>query len=182
MISFALININYYSCYLFYILLVMTTLLKENLQKAVSVVNRFISLRPTLPVLGNIYIKGVKGKLILRVTNLETSIEISTPSKTEEEWEITVPGKLLLEFLNTVRGKEATIELEKESFVISTEETKGTLATISATEFPKPPFSEHPKETVKFKAKDIYQIATKVAFAASQDEGKPILNSMYLTK
>ncbi len=160
----------------------MTTLLKDTFQKGVSIVNRFVSLRPSIPVLGNIFFSAEKGKVILRVTNLETSIEIVLSAKTDKEFETTIPAKLLTEFLNTVRGKEVTIEAEKENIILSTTDTKGTIATISATEFPKPPFLETKKDLAKFETNSIFQNATKVAFAASQDEGKPVLNSIYLKK
>ena len=124
----------------------MTRLLKAHLQKGVAIVNRFVSLRPTLPVLGNIFFRSEKGKIILRVTNLETSVEVRIPAKTGGEWETTIPARLFTEFVNTVKGNEIKIEFDKENAVLSTEETKVTIATISAAEFPKPPFSERPKE------------------------------------
>lgn len=160
----------------------MTSLLKENLQKGVSLVNRFVSLKPTIPVLANIYLSGEKAKLTLRVTNLETSIQVELPAKTEASWETTAPAKLLSEFLNAVGGNETVLALEKENITIKTQDSQGTLATIAASEFPKPPFVETRQEATSFKASEIYQIVSKIAFAASQDEGKPVLNSIYLTK
>lgn len=160
----------------------MPTVVKTNLQRGVSIVNRFIPLRPTIPVLGNVYFGVEKGEIILRVTNLETSIEVKIPAKTDTAWETTIPAKLLTEFLSTVGGTELEIETEKESVVLNTDQTKVTIATISATEFPKPPFSERGKEESKFKTSETYQTAAKIAFAASLDEGKPVLNSIYLKK
>lgn len=159
----------------------MTTLLKETLQKGVSIVNRFVSLKPSIPVLANIYLSGEKAKLVLRVTNLETSIHVEIPAKTQTNWETTAPAKLLAEFLTAVGGSEAELGLDKENITIKTQDSQGTLATIAASEFPRPPFVESRQGATEFKAADIYQIVTKIAFAASQDEGKPVLNSIFLT-
>jgi DNA polymerase-3 subunit beta len=98
--------------------------------------------------------------------------------------ETTVPAKLLGEVLNTIPGENVSIKTDKENIIIETQDTIGTLATISAAEFPKPPFDterEEKNETTEFKTKEILQAVGRVAFAASIDEGKPVLNTVNLT-
>ncbi len=157
-------------------------LIKEDLQKIVNITNRFVPLRPSLPVLGNIYVAAQKGRLVLQATNLESSIRLSTAAKSAEEWATTVPAKFFVEVLNSLKGREVELNLEKENLLINTQETEGSLATISASEFPKPPFVETVQSEAEVSVKETYTAIGRVAFAASQDEGKPVLTSIFITK
>ncbi len=155
------------------------SLLHEDLVKSVGIASRFIPLRPSIPVLANILLKAQRGKLTVSATNLETAITIEVPAKTNGEWEITTPAKILSEFLTTTTGKEVVLEVEKESLKIGTENASGKISGITASEFPKLP-SEEKREHLEFDQKELQEAVNNVAFAASVDEGKPILTGILL--
>ncbi len=155
------------------------SIIHEDLIKSVGIASRFIPMRPSIPVLANVLLKSGKGSLSISATNLETSISVQVPAKTYGDWETTVPAKILSEFLNTTTGKEVSLEVEKESLKISTENASGKISGITASEFPKLP-NEVQGSNLEFDQKELQEAVNNVAFAASVDEGKPVLTGILL--
>lgn len=152
-----------------------TKVSSEKLKQAVNIANRFISLRPTLPVLGNLKLESTKTKLTISATNLENSLILQI-SASGNDWETTVPAKLLLEFINLVSDPEAVISFEKDRLEVSCGVTNGSFNTISAAEFPVIP--EADSEKVSLSQKELFTAVSSINFAASVDEGKPVLNGI----
>lgn len=154
-----------------------TKVSSEKLRQAVNICNRYISLRPSLPVLANIKIVSDKSRLRLSSTNLENSIVVDVAAS-GEVWETTIPAKLLVEFLNLAKAEQATLSENKETVEVSCGEAQGKFNTIAASEFPNIP--EEKNKAFEIEQKDLYQAVSKVVFAASTDEGKPVLNGVLL--
>lgn len=150
--------------------------LKENLTKVIPFIGRNISSRPQLPILSNILFKTEKGKLKLSVTNLELGLQFFIPAKIEEEGETTVPGKILTEFISSVSADKLEFSLEGNNILVRTNKTKASFATIPATDFPPFPETETVKNTLPYKK--IKDAVTRTAFAASNDEGRPVLTGI----
>lgn len=149
----------------------------ERFRQAVNICNRFIGLKPTLPILANIKIESERAKLKLTATNLENSIVIQIPAS-GEVWETTIPAKLLVEFLNLIRSEDTKISLEKEKVTIVCGEVEGSFNTIAASEFPHIP--QDPVKGTTINQSDLFGAVKNIAFAASSDEGKPVLNGILI--
>lgn len=154
------------------------TLPKENLLKGVSIANRFIPLRPSLPVVGNILFLADKGELVLKATNLEASLQIHLPARSTTSWEITAPAKIVNEFIGAATAKEVNLDVEKENLVLNTDQAKGELAGINASEFP--PLPEEKNVGSEFEQEVLAEAVSAISFAASTDEGKPMLTGILL--
>lgn len=154
-----------------------TKLSAEKFKQAVNIANRFISLRPSLPVLANIKVESSKTKLKLSATNLENSIVIEITAS-GESWETTIPAKLLLEFINLIKGTEVKLVFDKDKLEIISGEAQGSFNTIASSEFPTIPAEG--KSEVSLSQTDLYAAVQNIAFAASVDEGKPVLNGILL--
>src|SRR4030067_946013 len=85
--------------------------LQENLAKGLSTVARAVATRSTLPVLGNILLETDQSRLKLAATNLEIGINCWIGAKVEEEGAITVPARLLTEFVNSLPPERIDMEL-----------------------------------------------------------------------
>ena len=83
---------------------------QENLSKGLSIVGRAVSSRSTLPVLGNILLEAKDNQLRLAATNLEIGVNCWIGARIEDEGAITVPARLLTEFVNSLPPD--TIEME----------------------------------------------------------------------
>lgn len=150
--------------------------LKENLSKALNIIGRNISPKPQLPILSNILLQASKGQLKLTTTNLDLGIIITVPAKIEKDGEITVPGKLLTEFISMLSADKVEFILEGTTLTAKTKENIASFSTIAAAEFPSSPSFLQPKNTFSFKK--IKDAVTRTVFAASIDEGRPVLTGV----
>lgn len=155
------------------------TILQSNFAKALNQVSKVVGTRTTLPVLSNILIKAEKGKIKFSATDLEVGITTQTVGKVEEEGDITLPAKLLIDFVLNNRD---------ESVLISTKETIATLKSshfeakihgISSEEFPTVP--KPPKEGFAELSSEVFADALrKVNLASANDDTRPVLTGIYL--
>ncbi len=157
------------------------TVSQENLNKGLSLVNKAVSQKPTLPVLSNILIEARKEGLYLSSTNLETSITAYIPAKVSEVGNTTVPAKIFSDFINALPPLPIEVTLKDETLEVEAEQFHASLATISASEFPEIPKPET-GEILTIDSSEFAQNLNKVVFAASADEGRPVLNGVLFSQ
>ena len=78
--------------------------LQENLSKGLAVVSRAVATRSTLPVTQNVLISTDQSRLKLSATNLEIAITTWIGASIEDEGAITLPARILTEFVNTLEA------------------------------------------------------------------------------
>jgi DNA polymerase-3 subunit beta len=98
------------------------TCTQENLARALSYLERVVGKQTTLPILSNFLIETEKGRLKISATNLEIGVIVSIGAKIEKEGKITVPAKILSNFIyNLPSGDILTLEEENQHLkVVST--------------------------------------------------------------
>jgi DNA polymerase-3 subunit beta len=112
------------------------TCLQENLAKGVSMVSKAISVKSPLPVLANILFVTENGQLRLSATDLETVISTTIGASIDEEGSITVPSRLLSEFLSNLSPGTLNVVLKKDTLHLSSSLAKSKFSGINASEFP----------------------------------------------
>jgi DNA polymerase-3 subunit beta len=75
---------------------------QENLRVALSSLERVVGKQSTLPILSNILLETERGQLRLSATNLEIGVITSIGAKIEAEGKITLPAKLLINFIQNL--------------------------------------------------------------------------------
>ena len=150
---------------------------QETLVKSLSTVARFVSPKPSLPVLGNILLSVEEGKLKLSATNLQMGINFWLPAKIQEEGEITVPAKILLEFVSSLPPQEISLALEDKILHLSCGSFEANINGIDPEEFPSLVKIEG-EPTLTLSASDFASSLTPVCFAASLEEGRPVLTGV----
>ncbi|MCA9344678.1 DNA polymerase III subunit beta [Candidatus Saccharibacteria bacterium] len=152
---------------------------QENLAKALNSVARVANTRGTLPILANVALKTVGTRLTIAATDLDIAITHYIGSKVSDEGSITVPAKLMQDFVNTLPSGVIELHLDDYKLNISTEQYKSVINGISAEEFPVMPDITGGKtwtiESAVFK-KGLQQ----VLIAAGNDEARPVLTGLYL--
>ena len=86
--------------------------LQENLNRALAVVGRAVANRATLPITQNVLLSVEQSMLKLSATNLEVAITTWAGGMIEEEGAITVPARLLTEFVGSLPNEQIHLELE----------------------------------------------------------------------
>lgn len=153
------------------------SVLQENLVKGLSIVSRLATSKTQLPVLANILLITEKGKLKLSATDLETGINFYLGAKIEKEGAITIPAKVLFEFISSLSADKVNLETKGDSLQILSGNSKAEINGIGAAEFPKiPGFSGKP--TLSFAVETFKEMVDQVAFAAATDEGRPVLTGV----
>lgn len=154
--------------------------LQENLRNSVSLTSHFTSPKAQLPILGNILLRASKSKLILSATNLETSVSTSIGAKIESEGEITVNGKTLNDVISNLSSGSIEIEVIQEQLKITSGNFKSNLLGSNSADFPTLPDAVL-KSSFKFDRENFVNSLSKVLFAVSNDETRPILTGVLFT-
>lgn len=150
--------------------------LKENLVKALTIVGKSIPIRPQLPILSNLLFKTENNRLKITSTDLELGIIYTLNAKIEKEGEITIPGKLLIEFVSTLTSDKIEFKLEEKNLLVKSGQTQATFTTINPSDFP--PFPTIPTIKKNLPFDKISNSIQRTAFAASTDESRPILTGV----
>ncbi|MEI7579921.1 MAG: DNA polymerase III subunit beta [bacterium] len=153
------------------------TLIQENLAKALTHINKAISNRPNIPVLANVLIETEKGRIKLSSTNLEIGINTWIGADVEIDGKLTVSARLLAEFINSLKSGKIEIEYSKQTLVVNSVDNKAEFYVIPADDFPKVPEAEG-KAILKMNAIEFANIIAKTAFAAGNDESRPVLTGI----
>ena len=152
---------------------------QENLNRALNSVARVANSRGTLPILANVLVKTVNNRLSLSATNLDIAITHYIGAKVNEEGSITVPARLMQDFVGSLPQGVINLELQENKLHVTTDQYNSTVNGIMADDFPAmPEISNSQKWSIDgplFK-KGLQQ----VVFAASNDDTRPVLTGVLL--
>ena len=152
---------------------------QQHLAHGLSIVSRAVSPRSTLPVLANVLIATDEGRLRLSATNLELGITCWIPAQIQEEGSITVPARTFVDLVSTFPPDLVQLSLDTRTQTLnvlsnsSAHEIKG----IDAQDFPPVPVPDL-TEGVDLDLTSFKEMIQQVAFAASIDEARPVLQGV----
>lgn len=153
------------------------TCLQEEFSKGLSVVGRAIASRTTLPITNNVLLATDQGRLKLVATNLEMALSYWLGAKVETEGAITVPWKLISEWVNTLDKYSVSIELIKKTLELRCGRYDARIAGVDAKDFPPIPIVGG--DTIEVKADSLRQALNQVCFAAAAaDTSRPVLTGV----
>lgn len=150
---------------------------QENLNRALGTVSRVANSRGTLPILANVLIKTNNNRLSLAATNLDIAIAHNIGAKVIEEGAITVPARLMQDFISSLPSGVIDLELTDSKLHISTEQYESTVNGIMADDFPVMPAITDGK-IWKVNGDLLKKGLQQVVFAASSDESRPVLTGV----
>jgi DNA polymerase-3 subunit beta len=155
---------------------------QETLARALATVGRAVATRSPLPVTSNVLLATEEGRLKLAATNLDIAITCWATAKVEEDGAITVPSRLLSEFVGSLPNDRIDLKLveRQRSLNLKCVQFEANIKGIDAEEFPPIPTvgSEAP---ISVPAADFHETIDMVAFAAAQDESRPVLAGVSMT-
>ncbi len=151
------------------------TCMQDNLNRGLSIVSRAVSARSTLPILSNILLSTDNGRLKLAATNLELGITTWIGAEVEQEGSITIPARLLTDFVNTLPNEKVHIELTGGQKVrVSAGHSSADIHGMDPEDFPViPTVTDEP--TVRIEPGLLKEMISQVAFAAASDDSRPVL-------
>ncbi len=154
--------------------------LQENLSKGLGIISRSVSSRSALPILSNVLIATDGDGLKLSANNLEIGINCWIGAKVEEEGAITIPARLLSEFVNSLPAERIDMVLDEDTQTLNIRcaHFEANLKGISAQEFPQVPGLDSVDEIIHIDPLVFKQAINQVTFAAAIEESRPVLTGI----
>ena len=155
------------------------TCLQENLSRGLATVGRAVASRATLPVTQNVLIQTDEGRLKLTATNLEIAISTWIGAQIEKEGAVTIPARMLADFVNSLPSDKVEIELvnEPKGIHIKCANFEATINGTDAGEFPPIP-SVSDGASVTIPADTLRGALERVVFSAATDDSRPALTGV----
>jgi len=153
--------------------------LQENLNRGLGTVGRAVATRPTLPITNNVLLATDQSRLKLVATNLEMAISCWIGAKVEEEGTITVPARLLTEFISSLPSEKVDISLSPRTKTLGLKcaRFEARISGVDAKDFPPIPKIEE-GITTKVEVEALHQGISQVVFAAATEESRPVLTGV----
>ena len=153
--------------------------LQENLNRGLGVVGRAVATRTTLPITNNVLLAAEEGRLKLVATNLEMAISCWIGAKIEEEGTITVPARLLTEFISSLPSDTIAINLSPHTKTLGLKcaRFEARISGVDAKDFPPIP-SVDEGITTSVEVEALRQGINQVVFAAATEESRPVLTGV----
>jgi DNA polymerase-3 subunit beta len=154
------------------------TITREKLHEGLGAVAASVPTKTTLPVLANILVEATKDGLGLSATDLDISVSTTIAASVDQEGATTLPARKLVEIVKELPNASIRVTSSGEQRVqIECGRSKFKLLGLVRDEFPAFP-------SVKFDggwkvaARELQKLIGHVAFAASTEESRPILNGV----
>ncbi|HEY1349063.1 MAG TPA: DNA polymerase III subunit beta [Ktedonobacteraceae bacterium] len=153
---------------------------QQDLNRGLSAVSHAVSGRSTLPILSNILLASDHGRLKLSATNLEIGINCWVDAEISEEGTTTVPAKLIADFVNSLPSGlvEITVPDGAHTMNVKGLRSSANIKGMDAAEFPQIPSNEGGEPPVLLDAVLLKEMIDGVAFAAADDDSRPVLTGV----
>jgi DNA polymerase-3 subunit beta len=153
--------------------------LQENLSHGLGVVQRAVATRTTLPITQHVLMTTDGGRLKLSATNLEIAISTWVGAEIQEEGAITVPARLLTDFVNSLNKQSISITTTSpgKGIEIKGDRVEATINGADAAEFPPIPSVGEGLAT-RIDAKALREAIHRVVLAAAVEDSRPVLTGV----
>lgn len=153
---------------------------QEDLSKGLAVVGRAVATRAVMPITNNVLIATEGSRLRLAATNLEIAISCWIPATIEKEGTVTIPARLVTDFVNSLPSGRIDMALSprSKSVELRCARHEAHISGLDPADFP-----AIPKITdgmnVKMKPGDLRLAINQVVFAAASEESRPVLTGVH---
>ena len=153
--------------------------IQENLSKGLGTVGRAVATKTTLPVTNNVLLATDQSRLRLSATNLEIAISCWVGAMVEEEGAITLPARLLNEFVNSLPNERIDLELDSKTMELKCARFQARISGVDAEDFP--PIPKIGDGTAyKVEPEALRQAINQVVFATATEDTRPVLTGVSL--
>jgi DNA polymerase-3 subunit beta len=152
---------------------------QEALARGLGIVGRAVAARSPLPITSNVLIASEGGRLKLAATNLEITMNCWIDATIEEEGAITVPQRLLADFVNTLPNDRISLTVAPRSRQarLVCARNEASISGLDAEDFPPAP-TVNDGVSVELDPKGLRQAIAQTVFAAATDDSRPVLTGV----
>jgi DNA polymerase-3 subunit beta len=151
---------------------------KQKILEGISIVQKAITGKSTMPILEGIYISTNKSTLTLIGSDMDVSIETSVDAAIIEEGSIVIDAKIFGEIIRKLPNSSIKIEtIENQLIKLTCEKSVFDVVYMNTNEFPElPKINEDLKVSVNQSI--LKNMIKGTSFAVAQDETRPILQGI----
>ena len=156
----------------------------EMFSRKLALASRGVSARSTIQLLGGILLEASAdaGELRLSATDMEISIQTTSPADVEEDGRVVVPARIFNDVVRSLPGGELTLVHDRSEGVVrlSSRQNEYQIRAYAAEDFPNlPSFDEG--SAFKMSADVIVETVEKVSKSYSRDETRPVLTGILVS-
>ena len=155
------------------------TCLQENLSRGLGVVSRAVATRTTLPITQHVLLSTDRSRLKLSATNLQIAISTWVGAQVEEEGAITIPARLLTDFVNSLPNERVDVDAMEQPKGLSFRcaRFEANINGTDAEDFPPIPSVED-GVVCRIDADVLRKAISHVEFAAATEDSRPVLTGI----
>jgi DNA polymerase-3 subunit beta len=156
---------------------------QDQLHRGLSAVSRAVPARTVLPITGHVLLEAADGSVRLSATDAETiAITYTIPATVAQPGAITLPSRLLSDFVATLPRDEIEIALAERSrqASLSCARNAASIGGMDPDEFPPIPPVEG-AGAVQLEADRLRTALEHVVFAAATDDSRPVLTGVHFS-
>ncbi len=152
---------------------------QANLAKALNIVSKIANIKTQMPILDNILLKTENNRLLIASTNLEIAITQYIGAKISKPGSITVPARIMTEFVNSLPNEIIDLEVDNQHLKITSGKFSSIINGTEADEFPDlPTIDQKQSNNLSFDVDIFKQAVNQTIIAASNDISRPVLTGV----
>ena len=153
---------------------------KEDIFNGVQSVEKIVSTKSTLPIIGNILFETTKSGIKMSANNLEIGMEVVVPAKIKKEGSVLIPAKTIGGIVSKLPSLNVNFKVSEKGMVkISYKESTLNVRGLPSDEFPMLPKIKEGR-TFSLDTKVFASMVEQTIFAVSTSEEKYVLNGVLL--
>jgi DNA polymerase-3 subunit beta len=154
----------------------------ETFGRKLQLVSRGVSARSTIQLLGGILLEAEGETLKLSATDMEISIQTSSPAEVQEEGRVVIPARIFNDIVRSLPGGQFTLEHDGSEGTVrlAAGENEYRIRTYAADDYPQlPEFAE--EGTFRMPGESLVETVEKVSRSYSRDETRPVLTGILIS-
>src|SRR5215210_8326621 len=154
----------------------------ETFSKKLALVSRGVSARSTIQLLGGILLEAGDGVVRLSATDMEISVQTSSPAEVEEEGRVIIPARIFNDIVRSLPGGRFSLEHDGSAGTVrlGAGENEYRIRAYAADDFPPLPGFEA-ESAFKMGGELLVETVEKVARSYSRDETRPVLTGILIS-
>ena len=154
----------------------------EPFGRKLALVSRGVSARSTIQLLGGILLEATDGALRLSATDMEISVQTSSPAEVEEEGRVVIPARIFNDIVRSLPAGSFSLEHDDSGGTVRlvAGENEYRIRTYAADDFPQLPGFDA-EAAFRMSGEVLVETVEKVSRSYSRDETRPVLTGILIS-